>query len=208
MPRIIIVDDHASVRAGVAAILGADPQIDIVGEAATGSEAVALTERLDPDIVMLDVQLPDRDGIDICREITGRTNARVLILTAYEIADNVAAALDAGASAFLAKTAEPQQMIDAVRAVADGHAYLTPSVTQQVIAQATGKAAVPHAADPNQLTEREREVLRLVAEGLTNKEIARRLVISPFTAKTHISRIMQKLGVSTRTQAALLARSL
>ncbi len=209
MPSLIIVDDHAAVRAGVAAILTADPDIKILGEAATGHDAIQLIDSREPDVVVLDLQLPDRDGIDICREITARTATRVLILTAYEISDNITAVLDAGAAGFLAKTAEPQQMIDAVHAVATGQAYLTPSVARHVIAQATGKnmSARTTSAGVSELTDREQEVLQLVAEGLTNKQIAQRLVISPATAKTHLARIMQKLGVSTRTQAALLART-
>lgn len=209
MPSLVIVDDHAAVRAGVTAILTADPDIEILGEAATGHDAIQLIDRLEPDVVVLDLQLPDRDGIDICREITARTATRVLILTAYEISDNITAALDAGAAGFLAKTAEPQQMIDAVHAVAAGQAFLTPSVTRHVIAQATGKNTSTRrtSAGAPELTDREQEVLQLVAEGLTNKQIAQRLVISPATAKTHLARIMQKLGVSTRTQAAMLARA-
>lgn len=209
MPSLVIVDDHAAVRAGVNAILTADPDIAILGEAATGQDTIQLIDSLEPDVVVLDLQLPDRDGVDICREITARTATRVLILTAYEIGDKITAALDAGAAGFLAKTAEPQQMIDAVHAVAAGQAYLTPSVTRHVIAQATAtvrhtSARTTSAGAPG-LTDREQEVLQLVAEGLTNKQIAQRLVISPATAKTHLARIMQKLGVSTRTQAAMLA---
>ncbi|WGH83573.1 response regulator transcription factor [Auritidibacter ignavus] len=209
MPRLVIVDDHAAVRAGVTAILTADPEIEVLGEAATGHDTIEAIQSLKPDVVVLDLQLPDRDGIDICREITATTATRVLILTAYEITDNITAALDAGATGFLAKTAEPQQMIDAVHAVAAGQAYLTPSVTRHVIAQATGKHTPAHRtrAAPPELTDREQEVLQLVAEGLTNKQIAQRLVISPATAKTHLARIMQKLGVSTRTQAAMLVRA-
>lgn len=209
MPSLVIVDDHAAVRAGVGAILTADPDIEILGEAATGRDAIRLVDSLEPDVVVLDLQLPDRGGIDICREITARTATRVLVLTAYEISDNITAALDVGAVGFLAKTAEPQQMIDAVHAVAAGQAYLTPSVTRHVIAQATGKdtSARRTSAGGPDLTAREQEVLQLVAEGLTNKQIAQRLVISPATAKTHLARIMQKLGVSTRTQAAVLART-
>lgn len=209
MLSLVIVDDHAAVRAGVTAILTADPDIEILGEAATGHDAIQLIDSREPDVVVLDLQLPDRDGIDICREITARTATRVLILTAYEISDNITAALDAGAAGFLAKTAEPQQMIDALHAVAAGQAYLTPSVTRYVIAQATGRNTSGRrtGAGAPDLTDREQEVLQLVAEGLTNKQIAQRLVISPATAKTHLARIMQKLGVSTRTQAAMLART-
>ena len=209
MLSLVIVDDHAAVRAGVTAILTADPDIEILGQAATGHDAIQLIDSREPDVVVLDLQLPDRDGIDICREITARTATRVLILTAYEISDNITAALDAGAAGFLAKTAEPQQMIDAVHAVAAGQAYLTPSVTRHVIAQATGRNTPGRrtGAGAPDLTDREQEVLQLVAEGLTNKQIAQRLVISPATAKTHLARIMQKLGVSTRTQAAMLART-
>ncbi|ASR33656.1 hypothetical protein BAY61_00130 [Prauserella marina] len=214
MPRVLVVDDHSSVRAGVKAILAADPHIEVVGEAATAREAIGAVEQLAPDIIMLDLQLPDRDGIAVCREIVERTRTRVLILTAFEIEDNITATLEAGASGFLAKTAEPGQMIDAVRAVAAGHAYLTPSVTRHVIKHVTGRVpetsvARPRAVSPPspELTSREREIWRLLGEGQTNKQIARELTISPATAKTHVSRILQKLGVSTRTQAALLARS-
>ncbi|WP_106848430.1 response regulator transcription factor [Blastococcus sp. Marseille-P5729] len=209
MPSLVIVDDHAAVRAGVTAILTADPDIAILGEAATGHDTIRLIDSLEPDVVVLDPQPPARDGVDISREIPARPATRVLILTAYEIGDNITAALDAGAAGVLAKTAEPQQMIDAGHAVAAGQAYLTPSATRHVIAQATVRhtsARTTSAGAPG-LTDREQEVLQLVAEGLTNKQIAQRLVISPATAKTHLARIMQKLGVSTRTQAAMLVRA-
>ena len=215
MPDVLIVDDHAAVRAGVAAILSADPAIVVVGEAADAAGAVALVDRLAPDIVILDLHLPDRDGVEVCREITGSTRTRVLVLTAYELGESITAALDAGAAGFLAKTAEPRQMIDAVRAVAEGHAYLTPSVTKQVIARASGRDDRPAAAAlaaagrerADDLTARELDVLDLIARGLTNKQIAARLTISPATAKTHVARIMQKLAVTTRTQAAAVALS-
>lgn len=209
MPSLVIVDDHAAVRLGVAAILAADPSIEIVGEAATGLDAMTAIRRLAPDVVILDLMLPDRDGIDLCREITASTTARVLILNSYELGDHITAALDAGAAGFLAKTAEPQQMIDAVQAVAAGQAYLTPSATRYVIAQRnrSGDRDVDAGTGVPVLTAREQDVLRLVAEGLTNKQIAQRLFISPDTVKTHLSRIMQKLGVSTRTQAAVHAHA-
>ncbi|TSI17786.1 response regulator transcription factor [Brevibacterium aurantiacum] len=213
MPRVLVVDDHSSVRAGTRAILATDSRIVVVGEAATAREAVEAVKQHAPDIVMLDLQLPDRDGIDVCLEVTEHTHARVLILTAFEIADNVTAALEAGAAGFLAKTAEPRHMIDAVHAVAAGDSYLTPSVTRHVIAHATGRTAGAEKPGPvgtsasSELTSREREIWILIGEGLTNRQIAQRLTISSATAKTHVSRILQKLGVSTRTQAAILALS-
>lgn len=214
MPSVLIVDDHAAVRAGVAAILGAAPDIAILGEAADGAQALAAVDSLRPDVVVLDLHLPDLHGVEVCARIVAAGGpTRVLVLTAYELSESIEGALAAGAAGFLAKTAEPHQRIEAVHAVASGESYLTPSATSHVIARAVDRASSTGVRPSERagerpvetLTEREDEVLALVAEGLTNKEIAARLRISPATAKTHVARILQKLGASTRTQAAMCA---
>ncbi|MFD1861089.1 response regulator [Aeromicrobium camelliae] len=211
MPSVLIVDDHAAVRAGVKAMLELDERIDVVGEAANGREGLELVGVLRPDVLMLDLQLPDLDGTEVCQQVTETTGTRVLILTAFGIDANVIAALDAGASGFLTKAADPQEMSVAIHAVAQGDAYLTPTVTRHVVERATSRGSAPsdRAGEPVAdagLTAREHEIWRLMGEGMTNKQIAEVLTISPATVKTHVSRVLQKLGVATRTHAAVLAR--
>ncbi|MEU8821141.1 response regulator transcription factor [Actinoplanes sp. NPDC048796] len=211
MISVLLADDQLLVRAGFRALLNAEPGIQIVGEAADGLEAVKLARQTRPDVVLMDIRMPGVDGLEATRRIAAEpelAEVRVVILTTFELDEYVFEALRAGASGFLVKDTEPVELIRAVRAVAAGDALLSPSVTRRVIGEFTaghrGRQAVPPAA-LDQLTDREREVLVLVAEGLSNDEIAARLVISPATAKTHVSRTMIKLGARDRAQLVVYA---
>jgi DNA-binding NarL/FixJ family response regulator len=207
--RVVIADDQSLVRAGFASLLAAAHDIDMVGEAADGEEAVALARRSRPDVILMDIRMPNLDGLEATRRIVGDPhldNTRVVILTTYELDEYVFAALRAGASGFLTKDVDPDDLRDAVRVVADGHALMSPSVTRRVIEAFA--SAVPAAKNPerlDQLTGRERDVLTLVAEGLSNDEIAERLIMSPLTVKTHVSRILGKLRVRGRAQLVVIA---
>ncbi|MCW2165991.1 two component transcriptional regulator, LuxR family [Microbacterium hydrothermale] len=227
--RVLLVDDHAMMRAGFRTILSLEPDITVVGEAATGAEAVTAAERLRPDVICMDVQMPDMDGLEATRLLTAdpRSEAAILIVTTFDRDDYLFAALSAGASGFLLKNAGPEELVSAVRIVGAGDALLAPEVTRRVIerftAQATGgaasgvsttpdAAAVParaRAGEPlvltEPLTDRESEVLALVAEALSNAEIAARLYIGEATVKTHVSNVLQKLGARDRVQAVVLA---
>ena len=207
--RVAIADDQALVRAGFASLLDNADDITLVGEAADGAEAVELVRRARPDVVLMDVRMPRLDGLEATRTITsdpGLAGTRIVVLTTYEMDEYVFEALRAGASGFLTKDVDPDDLRDAVRTVAAGHALLAPSVTSRVVdAFAT---AVPRAKAPERLdtlTEREREVLALVAEGLSNDELAKRLIVSPLTAKTHVSRILAKLHARDRAQLVVIA---
>jgi DNA-binding NarL/FixJ family response regulator len=207
--RVAIADDQALVRAGFASLLDNADDITLVGEAADGAEAVELVRRARPDVVLMDVRMPKLDGLEATRAITSDPaldGTRVVVLTTYEMDEYVFEALRAGASGFLTKDVDPGDLRDAVRTVAAGHALLAPSVTRRVVdAFAT---AVPQAQAPERLdalTEREREVLALVAEGLSNDELAGRLIVSPLTAKTHVSRILGKLHARDRAQLVVIA---
>ena len=204
---VLIADDQAMVRAGFSMILGATTDIEVVGEARDGAEAVAAADRLRPDVVVMDVQMPSLDGVEATRRIVGRPDApRVLIVTTFDIDDYVYEALRAGASGFLLKNAPPEQLVDAVRILARGDALLAPEVTGRVIERFAHHAATPKAvAELDDLTEREHEVFVLVARGLSNGEIAGRLVVSQATVKTHVARILMKLGLRDRVQAVILA---
>jgi DNA-binding NarL/FixJ family response regulator len=206
---VAIADDQALVRAGFASLLGAADDIEVVGEAADGREAIALARRIRPAVVLMDVRMPELDGIEATRAIAADPDldaVRVIVLTTFELDAYVFEALKAGASGFLTKDVEPDVLRDAVRTVAAGHALLTPSVTRRVVDAFA--AASPIAVDPARLevlSEREREVLRLVAEGLSNHEVAARLHLSPLTVKTHVSRCLQKLGARDRAQLVVAA---
>jgi DNA-binding NarL/FixJ family response regulator len=207
--RVLLADDQGLVRAGFRALLDAEPGIDVAGEARDGREAVELTRSLRPDVVLMDIRMPELDGLAATREIAADRSlagVRIVILTTFEIDDYVFEALRAGASGFLVKDTEPVDLIAAVRVVAGGEALLSPSVTRRVIEEFAVRAKEPPpAGDLDDLTEREREVMALVGTGLSNEEIAERLVVSPATAKTHVSRAMIKLGARDRAQLVVLA---
>jgi DNA-binding NarL/FixJ family response regulator len=211
--RVVLADDQALVRGGFRALLDAQPDIEVVGEAADGEEAVRLARQLVPDIVLMDVRMPGMDGLEATRAIAADRSlcdVRVVILTTFELDEYVFEALRIGASGFLVKDTEPAELVRGVQAVARGDALLSPSVTRRLIAEfATrsggGGAAARSADELEELTEREREVMALAAGGLSNDEIAERLVLSPLTAKTHVSRAMVKLGARDRAQLVVMA---
>jgi DNA-binding NarL/FixJ family response regulator len=208
--RVVIADDQALIREGFRSIVERDPAMAVVGEAANGADAVAVTRRLRPDVVIMDVRMPVRDGIaataEICSDPT-LPGTRVVVVTTYELDEYVFGALRAGASGFLLKDIGPDELRHAVRTVAAGDALLGPSVTRRVIAEfSTRRRRSPEQeAKVELLTDREREVVELVAEGLTNEELATRLFISPATAKTHVSRAMTKLDSRDRAQLVVFA---
>ncbi|MEU4422222.1 response regulator transcription factor [Actinoplanes sp. NPDC024001] len=207
MIRVALVDDEAMIRVGLKMVLSGEPGIEVVGEAADGDEAAALVARTRPDVVLMDIRMARMDGLTAARRIvTDFPDSKVIVLTTFDEDEHVAAALRAGVSGFLLKVAPPEQLIDAVRTVAAGQGLLDPAVTLRVIAAFAGTEP-PAAADPGlqQLTPREQDVLRLLAEGLTNAEIAARMYLGEATVKTHLSRILMKLGLKTRVQAVVYA---
>jgi DNA-binding NarL/FixJ family response regulator len=208
--RVLLADDHEMVRAGFRIVLGSQPDMEIVGEAATGAEAVALAAVLAPDVICMDVQMPDMDGLEATRRIAAdeALASAVLILTTFDRDDYLFEALRAGASGFLLKNSTPEQLIDAVRVVAAGDALLSPAVTRRVIERFGAQADVSPAETPAALatlTDRESEVLQLVAQGLSNAEIAASLFVGEATVKSHVSKVLQKLGLRDRIQAVVWA---
>ncbi len=212
--RVVLADDQALLRAGFRALLDSDPATTVVGEAADGAQAVQVARDTRPDVVLMDVQMPRLDGLRATAEITADpalSATKVVVLTTFELDEYVFGALRAGASGFLLKDIEPQALIDAVRLVREGQALLAPQVTRRLIeayvAEPPPAVAVPTVDDAvlAQLTPREREILTLVGVGLSNHEIAERLVLSPLTAKTHVSRILTKLAARDRAQLVVVA---
>jgi DNA-binding NarL/FixJ family response regulator len=207
MIRVLIADDQAMVREGFSVLLGAQPDIEVVGEAVDGRDAVNQAAALRPDVVLMDVRMPVLDGLAATRLIVGHDPAaRVLVVTTFDLDEYVYEALRAGASGFVLKDASAQALAEAVRVVAAGDAMLAPSVTRRLLGTFARLGAPPPASDrAERLTERESEVLTLVARGCSNAEIAERLVVAEQTVKTHMSRILAKLGLRDRTQAAIFA---
>jgi DNA-binding NarL/FixJ family response regulator len=207
--RVLLADDQALVRAGFRALLSAEPDIEVVGEANDGAEAVRLAKATRPDVVLMDIRMPGVDGLEATRRLAADpalAGTRIVILTTFELDEYLFEALRVGAAGFLVKDTEPVELLRGVRAVAGGDALLSPGVTRRVIEEFASRAkapAPPRALD--QLTEREREVMALVGAGLSNEEIAARLVVSPATAKTHVSRAMVKLGARDRAQLVVYA---
>jgi DNA-binding NarL/FixJ family response regulator len=207
---VLVVDDQALLRIAFSSLIDAEDDLEVVGEAADGRQAVELAARLSPDVVVMDVRMPVMDGIEATRQITTDRGAgvpRVLILTTFDLDEYVFDALRAGASGFALKSRPLDELLTAIRTIADGEALLAPSVTRRLIAHFTGRARLAARAPSGleELTEREREVLSLVARGLSNAELAQTLHVSLPTAKTHVSRILTKLGARDRTQLVILA---
>ncbi len=208
--RVVLVDDQDLVRAGFRVILGTEEGIEVVGEARNGAEAIDRVTALQPDVVLMDVQMPDVDGLEATRRILSPTPAsdrpvKVVILTTFDREDYLFQALKAGASGFLLKNARPEDLIEAVRVVARGDALLSPEVTRRVIERFSAPEPPPRPHRPSELTEREYEVLVALARGATNAEIAEQLYVGETTVKTHVSRVLTKLGLRDRTQAVVYA---
>jgi DNA-binding NarL/FixJ family response regulator len=208
MIRVLLVDDQRLVRAGFRSILDGEDDIDVVAEAADGREALQAAHDHRPDVVLMDIRMPVLDGLAATRHLLEdpAVHSKVVILTTFDLDEDVYGALRAGASGFLVKDTEPEELIHAVRVVARGDALLAPSITRRLISEFAARVTRPSPAPAlDRLTDREREVLSLVAAGLSNDEIARELTLSPATAKTHVSRIMTKTGMRDRAQLVVLA---
>ena len=211
--RVVLVDDHALMRQGISTILSAQADIEVVGEASSGEEALEVVRLVRPDVVCMDVEMPGIGGLEATRQLVSDTDvtAHILMLTTFEREDYLLAALDAGASGFLLKNARPEHLVDGVRSIAAGEALLAPELTRAVIERAVARDRAESTATasisviPDELTEREVEVLRLMAEGLSNDEIAAALVIGRATVKTHVSNVLMKLSLRDRVQAVAFA---
>ncbi len=207
--KVLLADDQALVRAGFRSLLDAQDDIEVVGEAADGEEALRLATDRKPDVVLMDIRMPGMDGLAATRRIAADprlADVRVVILTTFGVDEYVFEAIRSGASGFLVKDTDPEELLQAVRVVAGGEALLSPSVTRRLIEEFSAHAKEPRPTEElEQLTEREREVMALVAEGLSNNEIAQKLFVSPATAKTHVSRAMVKLGARDRAQLVVIA---
>lgn len=206
--RVVLADDQALVRGGFRMILDAKEDLDVVGEASDGEQAVAMVDHLRPDVVLMDVRMPIVDGLEATRRIVASGSpSRVIVLTTYDVDDSLFAAIRAGASGFMLKDVRPRELVDAVRVVARGDALLAPSATRRLLDRFADAVPAPGMKPPDlgELTEREVEVLRLVALAMSNAEIAQRLVLAEATVKTHVSSVLRKLGLRDRVQAVVLA---
>ena len=202
--RVLVADDHLVVRQGIQALLATEPDIEVVGEAENGQEAVTEVERLQPDVILMDLVMPEMDGIAAIRQITAdQQEARILVLTSFAADDKVFPAIKAGALGYLLKDTGPHELVRAIRQVHRGESSLSPSIARKLLQEISGSQDRPLAADP--LTDREVEVLRVLARGKSNQQIADQLVISEATVRTHVSNILSKLRLASRTQAALYA---
>lgn len=202
--RVLIADDHLVVRKGIQFLLSTEDDIDVIGEVADGAEAVARAEALKPDVILMDLVMPEMDGIEATREIAARQpGTRVLVLTSFAADDKVFPAIKAGALGYLLKDSSPDDLVQAIRRVHRGEPSLEASIARKVLTEMAGGPKKPLSDDP--LTERELDILRLIARGCSNKEIAEQLVIADITVRTHVSNILGKLHLASRTQAALYA---
>jgi DNA-binding NarL/FixJ family response regulator len=205
--RVVVVDDQELMRVGFRMVLGAQADIDVVGEAGDGAQAVELAERLRPDVVLMDVRMPVLDGVEATKRIVAAGTARVLVMTTFDLDEYVYSALQGGASGFLLKDTQPDHLVSALRAVASGDAVVSPSVTRRLLDRFVGTGGSPlrDTTELDVLTDREREVLVLIAKGMSNLEIAEALFLSEATVKTHVGRILAKLELRDRVQAVVLA---
>jgi NarL family two-component system response regulator LiaR len=202
--RVLVVDDHVVVRKGIQALLATEPDVEVVGEAENGREAVAEAERLQPDVILMDLVMPEMDGIEAIHRITAlQPEARILVLTSFAADDKVLPAIKAGALGYLLKDSGPEELVDAIHQVQRGESSLHPAIARKLLQELSRPSDRPPAPEP--LTEREVEVLQLVARGRSNREIAEELTISEATARTHVSNILSKLHLASRTQAVLYA---
>jgi DNA-binding NarL/FixJ family response regulator len=205
MIKVLIVDDQSLVRAGFRLVLENHEDLEVVGEASTGHQAIDSARRLDPDVVLMDIRMPELDGIAATKAITERDTARVLVLTTYDLDEYVYDAIQAGASGFLLKDTPPEQLVAGIRSVADGEALLAPTVTKRLIQEFARIARRTRPPELDELTPRELEVLKLVARGMSNAEIAQALVLGETTIKTHVTHVLAKLNLRDRVQAVVLA---
>jgi DNA-binding NarL/FixJ family response regulator len=204
--RVLIADDQPLVRSGFRMIIDERPDLELVGEAENGEEAVALVSQLDPDVVLMDIRMPTLDGVEATRRLVeaGR-RARILVLTTFDLDEYVYAAVDAGASGFLLKDVQPEELVDAIRVVAAGNSLFGPAATQRLLERFAPPPSDSAAGKLDQLTGREREILKLIAQGRSNAELAQQLYLSEATVKTHVSAILRKLAVRDRVQAVIAA---